>query len=280
MYTPITAPEIVSDLGRQFEARAVSWGAWLRLIDRASQYAPGQLPWIDREHLIGAWLCCSIRELDRELTDDELCALPATTVARLLAATDRLLERERAALALSSLPGTEDAVLRVAGRRLRVRTLGFEERGDHLRRCISLEAGRVAVDFSRFELAVIAACCSWEHEDGRGQPVSADEAASWPALLGEAVAAALDALNEPAPGHAALLRACADQGIDHPDLVLAELCAVLHVTPLEVASMPSRSVARLLVALRTRGAPVPAMRGANTHAGDEGDLTRIVVHDG
>lgn len=273
--------------GRRCRVELPAWGRWLDLLDEAGDGA-------DAQRLLGAWLRACVRVAHpgqaagpaaaRADTDTWLPLTPAAIAELPAAGADALAElalaalaEQRRALALHTRPDPRGLLLGGNGiAPLLLCPWTFGERARVLRACLRLRGADVDIDHARFERAQVL-CCARPVADADG-PLTAEAIDAWPIPLGEAVTGALQQLNEPAADEAEVLRRCADAGLAHPDLDLAECCRVFGWTPAQAEALPAAQLHRLLLAQRLldTAAARPAPGG---DADNLADVTRILVRD-
>jgi hypothetical protein len=257
-----------------YTVRAPTWGEWQAAVD-AGLGAGGT---VDAAVLLESYLLPCVSVAGRPLGLFELQALPPSVADELLAAALSAMEQERAALGLTAVPEGDGLLLACSlpSLRLRLRRWTFGERNRALSAAMKVLAdGRPVVDVSAYERTTVSQCVTVLDADGTVQSVSPDAAARWPVALGEATVQALERLNGLAPEREAVLRACVEHGMEHPDLTLLHLCRTFGWTPAVVDALPAEQVERLLSALRVLSAPGVAPVPSTADAG--GEVTRIVV---
>lgn len=262
----------VSVDGRTYSVRPPRWGQW----QAALEAGLGEAPLLDAAALLELFLLPCLQGPAGSLTLSELRTLPAAAGDALLSAALELLEGERQRLDLQLSHTQGGLLLTGAGVRLRLRPWSFGERNRVLAACLRLVDGEPRVDLPAYERAMLAACATALDPEGVTRSLSQAEVADWPVPLGEAAVQALDELNGVDPDRDAVLQACVQRGLAHPDLALLHLCRSFGWTPDLVERMEARQAERLLAALRALSAP-PAPPAAG--AAGEGEVTRIVVAD-
>lgn len=268
--------DVPVDAGR-FTIRVPGWPAWRSALQRAAEQGPA-----DVRALLAEALLTAVHDAGgRPLTRPELEALPAEDGDALLIALADALEAERQALNLQVREGPGGAEVEGHGVQLRLRPWSFGERNEALRRALRLTGGQVTVDLVSFEMGMVQGCVT----GADGRPAAPGDMANWPVALGDAVVDALDRLNGLGNADEAILQACLQTGLDHPDLALLRLCRTFGWTPAEAAGIDAGMAQRLLAALRAAGEPAPTggVRSAPTKDGrwvpsGEG-VTRILVRD-
>lgn len=262
----------VSVEGRTYTVRPPQWGMWQVALDAG--LGAGPAPELDAAALLELCLAPCVYGPDGPLSLVELRRLPAAAGDALLTAALELLENERERLDLGRSSGPDGVVLSGAGLRLRLRPWSFGERNRALGACLRLVDGEPRVDLGAYELTMVCVGAVALDADGTARSLNPAEVAQWPVPLGEATVQALDELNGVDPNRDAVLQACLQRGLAHPDLTLLQLCRTFGWTPQTVEGLEAQHAERLLAALRALEAP-PMTAAQPAAAGEE--VTRIVV---